>query len=78
MSIWKEGLFGEKFRILNYNLMKRLIIIILAFAFLGFSCGTTTKTNNIHVSHSKEKDQYKKPADKKYTTSKKSNKSKKK
>ena len=50
--------------------MKRLIIITLALAFVTFSC-RTNKDNNIHVNHYKEKDQYKKPADKKYKTKKK-------
>lgn len=57
--------------------MKKLIILFMALAFITVSC-RTTKTNNIHVSHSKEKDQFKKPADKRYSTTKKSNKNQKK
>jgi hypothetical protein len=72
-----KSLFGEKFSDFNLFFMKRLLIIIFALSFLTFSC-RTIKTNNIHVSHSKEKDQFKKPADSKYTKSSKSSKKKKK
>ncbi len=59
--------------------MKRLIILIFALSFLSYSCVTTIKTNNIHTRHGKEKDQFSKPADKKYTkTNKKTKKTKKK
>jgi len=60
---------GKSLWILNYDLMKRLIILTLALAFLTFSCNTT-KDNNIHVDHSKEKDQFKTHTDKKYKTKK--------
>ena len=50
--------------------MKRLIIISFALlAFLSFSC-RSGKDVNIHVDHSKEKDQFKKPAKKKYKKNK--------
>ncbi len=45
--------------------MKKIIIIILTLAFLASSC-RTTKDNDIHVNHAKEKDHYKKPSEKKY------------
>jgi len=72
-----EGLFGEKFmdinckrnknnqNALNYDLMKRLIIIASVLVFVSFSC-RSGKDINIHVDHSKEKDQFKKPAKNKY------------
>jgi hypothetical protein len=55
--------------------MKRLLIVVLALAFLSFSCNTI-KTNNIHTRHGKENDQFKTPADKKYTAPKQNNKTK--
>jgi hypothetical protein len=57
--------------------MKRLLIVVLALAFLSFSCNTI-KTNNIHTRHKKENDQFKTTADKKYKAPKNSNKTKKK
>lgn len=48
--------------------MKRLIVITMVLAFVGFSC-RSGKDLNIHVDHSKEKNQYKK-SDKKYKSSK--------
>ncbi len=57
--------------------MKRLIIIALALSFLAVSCHTT-KENNIYVNHAKEKDQFKKPAEKKYESKKHSEKTPKK
>ena len=38
--------------------MKRLIVITMLLAFLGFSC-RSGKDVNIHVDHSKEKNQFK-------------------
>lgn len=49
--------------------MKRLFIIALVLAFIVSSC-RSGKDINIHVDHAKEKDQFKKPSDKKYNTKK--------